>query len=81
MCSVPSMCSRISRAAPAPSPRRSSFTISACCSFERVSTCSGWAISAIRSLIWPWTSVIALTSRGERAASATPMWKRTSARR
>ena len=36
---------------------------------------------AIRSLIWPWTSVISVTSRGERAASATPMWKRMSARR
>ena len=29
----------------------------------------------------PWTSVIAATSRGERAASATLMWKRTSERR
>ena len=39
------------------------------------------AISAIRSLICPCTSVIALTSRGELAASAMPMWKRMSARR
>ncbi len=35
-----------------------------------VSTSSGWAMRAMRSLIWPWTSVIAVTSRGECAASA-----------
>ena len=73
MCSVPSMCSRIRPTARVASPRRISRTSSACWAFEWVSTCSGWAISAIRSLIAPWTSVISATSRGERAASATPM--------
>ena len=81
MCSVPSMCSRISRTAPAASPRRSSLTSWRCWSLERVRTSVGWAISAIRSLIWPWTSVIAVSRRGEAAASARPMWKRMSVRR
>ena len=53
----------------------------ACWSLERVSTSSGWAISAIRSLICPWTSVIAATSRGELRRLGEPMWKRMSVRR
>ena len=43
------------------------------------STSGGWAISAIRPDIAPWVSVIAVTSRGLRVASARPTWKRTSA--
>ncbi len=81
MCSVPSMCPRRSRTAPAASPLPSSITSRRCWSLERVRTSVGWAISEIRSLIWPWTSVIAVTSRGDPAASARPMWKRMSKRR
>src|SRR5204863_189722 len=78
MWSGPRWCWRISTTAGAGSFFRSSPTRRPCCAFERVSTAWGWGMRAIRSLTWPWTSVIALTSRGERAASAMEMWKRTS---
>ena len=80
-CSVPSRCSRISATARTLSRRRSSRTSRRCCSLEWASTCGGCGIIVIRPVIWPWTSVIADTRRGEDAASAIPMWKRMSARR
>ena len=75
-------CARASAAPPAaPSPLRSALTSRACCSLERARTSGGWAISAIRSLICDCTSVIALSRRGDCAASAMSMWKRMSVRR
>ena len=81
MCSVPSQCSRISRRRGRCPGGAAAATSRLCCAFEWLSTSFGCATRWIRSLIWPWTSVIAATSRGEWQASASPMWKRTSARR
>ena len=59
----PCRCSAMIRIARSPSPRRTAASIRACCWFAQASSSGGWAMWAIRSLISPWASVIAATSR------------------
>ena len=72
MCSVPSMCARMSRTAFAVESARINSTSRRCCSLDFVSTCSGMRDPGDERAHLPCTSVIAATSRGDCAASAEP---------
>ena len=82
MCSVPSMCSRISCTARAASPRRSSADQPAGAARSSASAPARGARSGRSGRSSdPAPRSSPSTRRGERAASAIPMWKRMSARR